>query len=128
MLVFGSLHGSENLRPAVVTIFVDGPGTCVVLPYIRTRSRIVRSGVVSGIQGRLREGMSCASPEGQRTIGLEGVPIQGRHRGGSATNRAGRHLRKNIISLGVKEEWKQSGGKHGGRFGTGVRKVLGTYM
>ena len=79
-------------------------------------TRIVRSGDVSGIRGRLREGMSCTSPEGQRMIGLgrcglEGVPIQGRRRGGPTTNRAGSHMRKNAISLGVKrrvgmEWWK----------------------
>ena len=96
-------------------------------------TRIVRSGDVSGIRGRLREGMSCTSPEGQRMIGLgrcglEGVPIQGRRRGGPATNREGSHLRKNAISLGVKEEWEWSGGKQVGRFGTGVRKESCTQL
>ena len=50
--------------------------------------------------------MSCALPGGQRRIGLgrcglEGVPIQGRRRGGLGTNWAGRHLQKNAISLGA---------------------------
>jgi hypothetical protein len=63
VLVFGSLHGSENLRPAAVTIFVDGPRVCVVIPYIWTRSRIVRSGIVSGIRVRLGEG----GPNNNRT-------------------------------------------------------------
>ena len=131
-LFFGGLHGSENLRAAAVTTFVDGSGICIVVPYIRTCSRIVRSGMRSGIRGRLGEGMSCASPGGQRTIGigrcgLEGVPIQGRRRGGTGTNRAGRHLRKNAISLGVKEEWKWNGRKQGGRFGPGGRKSHGTH-
>ena len=77
--------------------------------------------------------MSCASPESQRTIvlgrcGLEGVPIQGRRRGGPGTNRVGRHLQKNAISLGVKEEWKWNGRNQGGRFGPGGRKAHGTHL
>ena len=80
----------------------------------------------------MREGMSCSSLGGQRTIGLgrcglEGVPIQERRRGGTGTHRAGRHLQKNAISLGVKEEWKWNGRKQGGRFGPGGRKSHGTH-
>ena len=74
-------HGSKNLRPTTVSLFVAWTGICVILPYFRTRSRIVRGGIISRIRGRLRKGTSCASPEGQRTIGLgrcglEGVPWQ----------------------------------------------------
>ena len=50
VLVFDSLHGSENLRAAAITIFIDGSSICVVVPYIRMRSRIVRSDMVSEIR------------------------------------------------------------------------------
>ena len=78
---------------------------------------------------RLREEMSCASPEGQTTIGLgrcglEGMPIQGRHQGVPTTNRGGGHLRKNAILLGVKQEKEWSGGNTEGSLGWALIKLL----
>ena len=104
---FGNLHGPKNLRPAAITIFVNMPGICVVLPYniIQMRSRIVRSGMVSGIRLRLGEGLSGASQKGQTTIGLGGhglwcQPIAERRRGGMGTHRASSHLRKKANLVG----------------------------
>jgi hypothetical protein len=78
-----------------IAMFVDWPWICVVLAYIRTRSQIVQSGIVSGIQGSRVYERACLAllrrskqRSNSEKCGLEGVAIQWRCRGRPTTKRA----------------------------------------
>ena len=67
----------KDLGPEVVTLFFDWFGIYAIRPYLPTRYQIVGYGVVSGIQRRLQNRMSCTLPKGQTTIGLAKNGLQG---------------------------------------------------
>ena len=114
------------MNPCLLT----GPGICAVVPNIRKRSRIVRSGFAIGIRVRMREGTPCTLAEGQRTIGvrrhgLDGVHIQRSRRGGSPPSEREGTCKtrppgtKNVDGVGRFIE---------SQFGTGAREVPDMWM